>query len=151
MTRRFTGRHMLAIMLAFFGVVVTVNFIMAGFAVSTFGGRVVDNSYVASQKYNRWLAEARTQNASGWTGDLTLDAQRHPLFVASIDGGSLSGAQVSAVARHPVGRAPDIAIRFDEVSPGVYRAGSALPAGRWTLHVTAARARRQYRMIGDAL
>jgi nitrogen fixation protein FixH len=54
--RRFTGRHMTGILVAFFGVVMTVNFTMAYVAISGFGGTVVDNSYVASQNYNRWLA-----------------------------------------------------------------------------------------------
>ena len=151
MTRQFTGRHMLIIMLAFFGVVVAVNFVMAGFAVSTFGGRVVDNSYVASQKYNDWLAEARAQRAAGWSGELTLDAQRRPLLVASLGGGSLAGAKVSAVAQHPVGREADVPLSFDEVSPGVYRADAALPAGRWNLHVTAARDGLVFRMVESAL
>ena len=64
MTRRFTGRHMLVLMLAFFGVVVAVNLLMATLATRTFGGTVVDNSYVASQRYNRWLdAGARAESA----------------------------------------------------------------------------------------
>ena len=67
----FTGRHMAAILIAFFGVVMTVNFIMARFALSTFGGTVVDNSYVASQSFNEWLAESRAQKALGWTVTVT--------------------------------------------------------------------------------
>ncbi|MEA1015309.1 FixH family protein [Sphingosinicella sp. LY1275] len=151
MTKRFTGRHMLICMLAFFGVIITVNLIMATFATRTFGGIVVDNSYVASQKYNGWLAKARAQQASGWSGELTIDANRRPLLVASIEGGSLAGAEVSAIARHPVGREADVALRFDEVSPGVYRAREPLPAGRWILHLTATRDGRDFRMIEDAL
>ena len=54
----FTGRHMTAILVAFFAVVIAVNFTMARFAMSTFGGKVVENSYVASQHYNVWLARA---------------------------------------------------------------------------------------------
>ena len=53
--RRFTGYHATMIIVAFFAVVVGVNMVMARFALSTFGGTVVDNSYVASQKYNEWL------------------------------------------------------------------------------------------------
>jgi len=40
----FTGRHMLAVLVGFFGVVIAVNFIMASYATSTFGGVVVENS-----------------------------------------------------------------------------------------------------------
>ena len=45
--RPFTGRHMAAIMVAFFGVVIAVNVYMARLATSTFTGVVVENSYVA--------------------------------------------------------------------------------------------------------
>ena len=44
MTRRFTGYHMTAILLAFFGIVVAVNLVMATLATRTFGGVVVENS-----------------------------------------------------------------------------------------------------------
>ena len=46
MTMRFTGWHMAAILLGFFGLVVAVNLYMAHTAISTFGGTVVENSYV---------------------------------------------------------------------------------------------------------
>ena len=59
--RRFTGWHMTTILVAFFAVVITVNIVMARFALSTFGGTVVENSYVASQHYNEWLARAAAQ------------------------------------------------------------------------------------------
>ena len=54
-----TGRHVAAIFVAFFAVVIAVNVLMASYAVGGFGGTVVDNSYVASQRFNGWLAQAR--------------------------------------------------------------------------------------------
>ena len=63
----FTGRHMFAILAGFFGVVIAVNFTMASYATSTFGGVVVENSYVASQEFNRWLDQAEAQEALGWS------------------------------------------------------------------------------------
>ncbi|HMP45265.1 MAG TPA: FixH family protein, partial [Sphingopyxis sp.] len=41
--RSFTGWHMTAILVGFFGVVMAVNFTMARLAMSTFGGKVVEN------------------------------------------------------------------------------------------------------------
>jgi hypothetical protein len=64
--RQIHRQHMTAILVAFFGVVVVVNFTMAGYASSTFGGIVVENSYVASQHFNRWLDEARAEDRLGW-------------------------------------------------------------------------------------
>ena len=63
---KFTGWHMTAIFVAFFGIVMAVNFYMARMAVGTFGGTVVDNSYVASQEYNSWLGAAARQDKLGW-------------------------------------------------------------------------------------
>ena len=69
MTRKssaFTGKHMAAVFIGGFGVVIAVNLVMASYAVGSFHGTVVDNSYVASQKYNGWIAKAEASKALGW-------------------------------------------------------------------------------------
>ena len=75
MKKRITGWHAAAGLVAFFGLVIAVNLTMAVYATTTFGGVVVDNSYVASQKYNGWLKAAERQRALGWTIVPTLDAR----------------------------------------------------------------------------
>ena len=45
-------------MLAFFGVIIAVNVVMATLASTSWTGLVVENSYVASQEFNR-KADAR--------------------------------------------------------------------------------------------
>ncbi len=126
MTKRVTGWHMTAILLAFFGVVVAVNLTMATLATRTFGGVVVENSYVASQKYNGWLAAARKQDRLGWTVEPRLDAGRHVVVKVSKDGTRLSG-----FARHPLGREADVPLTFDSAM----RSTRPLPDGRWALHL----------------
>lgn len=148
MTRRFTGWHMFAILIAFFGVVIAVNLVMATFATRTFGGTVVDNSYVASQEYNRWLAAARAQQEMGWTHRVALDpARRVTVSASAVTGAPLEGATVMAVARHPLGRTADVPIRFDMVTPGTFRAATPLPAGRWLVHLTIRRGADEARLI----
>jgi nitrogen fixation protein FixH len=147
MTRRFTGWHMFAILVAFFGTVIAVNFVMAWYATHTFGGTVVDNSYVASQEFNRWLAEARAQDKLGWTNHVTLDADRHVTISASAKGQPLAGLSAGAVARHPLGRAADIPLRFVAAGPGQLRSTSALPAGRWLVHLTLRSGASEARLI----
>lgn len=147
MTRKFTGRHMLAIMLAFFAVVIGVNFTMATLASRTFGGTVVDNSYVAGQKFNTWLAAGRAQERLGWRTALELDRDRR-VTVALRDGaGPLAGAEIDAVARHPLGRAPDIALRFSASPAGTYVSHQSLPAGRWLVHLHARSGAAELRVI----
>lgn len=137
--RRFTGWHMTGILVAFFAVVIAVNMLMATLAVRSFGGVVVDNSYVASQKFNGWLKAARAQEAQGWRETIAVDAQRR-VQVSLVDaaGAPFNGVAVTATAAHPLGRAPDIALTFREASPGRYSSDRALPAGRWRLSLSAA-------------
>lgn len=137
MTREFTGRHMAAILIGFFGLVIGVNVTMAVFASSTFGGTVVDNSYVASQKFNGWIAKGRAQAALGWTMAPERLADGRVALVLAGRQGVLSGATLDVVARHPLGRVPETVLAFHEVAPGRYVSGGALPAGRWQLHVAA--------------
>lgn len=70
--RQFTGRHMLAIMIIFFGIIITVNFTMAYMAHRSWTGFVVKNSYVASQQFNEKMAETRAQAALHWSSLLTV-------------------------------------------------------------------------------
>jgi len=142
MTRPFTGRHMAAILVGFFAVVLAVNVTMARFAIGTFGGTVVDNSYVASQKFNGWLAEARRQKTLGWTARVSIDPARHALVAVDAP-----GAVARAVARHPLGRAADIPLRFVPVDAWHLRSVQALPPGRWTLHLTVGRGGREMRLM----
>ena len=138
MSGTFTGRHMAAIFVAFFGVVIAVNFFMARLAISTFGGEVVANSYVASQNFNRWLGEAATEKALGW--QVVTARQGDGRLVLTLTGAP-QGASLSAMARHPVGRLPDRQIAFNQAgaSTGAIRFLSTqpLPEGRWQLHVEA--------------
>ena len=132
---RFTGWHMFAILIAMFGTIIAVNLVMARFAVTTFGGTVVDNSYVATRNYNHWLAEARGQEALGWQVKATIDPQRRVRITVDAPKGPID-AVVTAVASHPLGRAPDRAIGFRRTGAGRYVATRPLRAGRWTLKIT---------------
>lgn len=134
--KAFTGWHMTAILVAFFGVVMTVNFTMARFAMSTFGGKVVENSYVASQQYNEWLARAAVQDRLGWEKTVTLDAARHVRLTVRKDGAALVGAHVTATLSHPLGRAAPRALRFVPEADGTLRSLEAIPAGRWRIDLS---------------
>ena len=141
MTRRFTGWHFTAIIIAFFGVVIAVNLTMAVFATRTFGGVVVENSYVASQKYNDWLEAAKRQQKLAWTIEPALDEQRRVTISLSID-----GAKVSGFARHPLGREPDVPLTFI-TKGGESRSINALPQGRWDIHLLVRRGESEARLI----
>lgn len=139
--RRFTGLHMTALLCGFFGVVITVNLVMATFAVRTFGGVVVENSYVASQKYNGWLAEARRQEKLGWDVKLSLDADRRVLLTTNVDGAAATG-----VASHPLGRQVDVTFRFHRQGD-LLVSDRPLPPGRWNVRLTVGRGGEQVQLV----
>ena len=126
----FTGRTFLATIVGFFGVVIAVNTTMARLASSTFGGTVVDNSYVASQAFNGWLAKARAQERLGWSTPVTLDAARR--VVVSVPGVSFAA---TGTAHHPLGRAADVPLAFIADGAGKLVSTTPLPAGRWQVRL----------------
>lgn len=146
-TGPFTGKHITVIIVAFFAVVVGVNLIMARVAVRTFGGVVVDNSYVASQNYNKWLDEAARQKALGWSARTARgDGGR---MVVTMTGAPASGLTLRAQARHPLGRLPDQVLTFQRQADGSFRSNEALGAGRWKLRIDAAAHGQRWREEQD--
>ena len=148
---RFTGKHMALVMVGFFGVVVGVNMLLASFAVSTFSGVVVENSYVASQGFNKLLGAAKADQALGWKLELargTGGAVRFTLRDAS--GALLQGAEVHAQADHPLGaKRPPVMLTTKEIAPGVYEA--LLAGGRWHVAVEVRSGGQVWHAESDAL
>ena len=146
--RPFTGRHIAAILVAFFGVVIAVNLVMAHFASSTFGGVVVENSYVASQEYNQWLHEAAKEKALGWSAKAARLADGR---VSVTLAGAPQGATLSGDAWHPLGRLPDQPLSFTVQSDGSFVSSKPVPAGRWRLRLQAQAQGKQWRTEEDLL
>ncbi|MFC3175391.1 FixH family protein [Novosphingobium bradum] len=145
--RPFTGRHMALIMVAFFGVVIAVNVTMARLATSTFTGVVVENSYVASQHFNRWLDEARREDALGWRAQAVRDGDGHVRVTLA---GAPAGAAVRGDAWHPLGRAPDHELRFVPDGAG-FRSVEPLAPGRWRIRLDVSAGGQRWRtedMVG---
>ena len=145
-TGPFTGKHFTVIIVAFFAVVIGVNVFMARQASATFGGVVVENSYVASQNYNEWLAAAEKQKALGWTATAARQADgRVALTLSKVNGAAATdpGVTVAAIARHPLGRQSDVALAFSATGAGQFLSQTALPAGRWKLRIAARNAAGQ--------
>ncbi|RKF21714.1 hypothetical protein D6851_06690 [Altericroceibacterium spongiae] len=140
--RPFTGKHMAAVLVLFFGTIITVNFTMARYATSTFGGIVVENSYVASQKFNGWLDEAAQERELGWDAVTTWRPDgRLALALKNVP----QGAVVTAIARHPLGHMADRPMRFTATPNGTYLSDGALPDGRWILRLAIEADGRQWR------
>jgi nitrogen fixation protein FixH len=146
-SKRFTGYHMAAILIGFFGIVIAVNIYMATLAIGSFGGTVVDNSYVASQNYNAWLAEADKQAKLGWKVSANRSADGRLMLTILDNGVSGSGFNINAKAEHPLGRAPERQLSLISQGEGRYVTRDALPAGRWLVRIEVARGGERYRTV----
>lgn len=148
--RPLTGKHITAIFVAFFGVVIAVNVTMARLAIGTFGGTVVDNSYVASQHFNRWMAKGEADRALGWMTSMTQRGDgRFLVTLRDRTDAPIDAARIVAVARHPLGVEPDRTLTLVETAPGAYASETPLPAGRWQITLTVRHQGRSVRIAGD--
>ncbi|MCT2559885.1 FixH family protein [Tsuneonella sp. YG55] len=145
MKNAFDGRHMAAILVAGFAVVISVNLGAAVIAKRTFGGIVVENSYAASQDFNGWLEEAARERALGWRVE---PARRADGRVALALTGIPAGARIAGSARHPLGRVPDTALHFLPAPDGSAVSDEPLPPGRWILRVTVQADGKRFRSEG---
>ena len=132
---RLNGKHVTAIFVVFFGVVAAVNFTMARFATSGFSGTVVDNSYVASQKFNGWLAKAETQQKLGWTVSAKRDEGGYLLVSANEGEAPIENLSIQAEITNPLGVAERHKITLAAQPDGIFKSENALPKGRWQLHL----------------
>jgi nitrogen fixation protein FixH len=133
----FTGRHMLAVMLAFFGVIVSVNLLMASYAISSWSGLVVKNSYVASQQFNEKAQAGRAQAALGWTGRLTIGNGQVRYALADAAGHLLPLTGVKASFRHPAYESQDVAMVLSAAGGSAFAAGQAPADGIWIVEIEA--------------
>lgn len=148
--RPFTSKHITLILVSFFGVVIAVNVLMARLASSTFGGVVVENSYVASQQFNGWLKEASAEQALGWNAGFARDGQgRAAITLRDRTGRAIAAAKVTAVAEHPLGQRPETDLTLRETALGTYAA--PLEAGRWRLRVMVEAEGKVWRTVGEVL
>jgi nitrogen fixation protein FixH len=129
--REFTGRHLLLILIAFFGVVIAVNLTMAYLANSTWTGLVVNNSYVASQEFNAKAAQAEAQIARGWTYELDLAGGQVRFVLKSANGAPISAKAVKVTFKRPVSDREDVTIDLARGTDGRWQAPHPLAPGAW--------------------
>ena len=129
---KFTGRHMAMVLTAGFGIVIAVNLVMASFAVGSFSGTVVDNSYVASQKFNGWLGQADQDRKLGWkvTAKRVVGGQ-----IQITATGVPADAQVEAYLSRPLGEPATVNLTFAQESAGRWVSNEAVERARWDLRV----------------
>lgn len=151
--RELTGRMVLALLLAFFGVIFAVNGVLVHKALSTFGGVETESSYNAGQSFEREVAKAEAQDARHWriAGEVTRATDGAALLdiVARDAGGAaLTGLDALVSFERPTDRRLDRAIIVSNDGPGHFRGRATIAAGQWDLVIELWRqGERQFRSI----
>jgi nitrogen fixation protein FixH len=131
--RPLTGRSVLTIALLGFGTVIAANLAMAVFAVQSFPGLEVKNSYVASQSFD---AEAKAQAALGWAATADLRDGRLTVDLRDRAGQPARPVAFAVLVTRPTeareDRRPDMA--FDG---RVWTGAADLAPGRWRVRIAA--------------
>lgn len=128
-----TGKHVLAITVSAFAVIIGVNIVLAVKAVSTFPGLEVENSYVAGQGFNERKA---AQEALGWVMVPGYENGRMTLAFTGKDGKPVAVDDLQVL----VGRTTEAT---DDAWPAFARQGDLYAAdvplgkGKWMVKVTA--------------
>jgi len=130
---KLTGRKVLAIAVSAFGVIIAVNLVMAYFAVNTFSGLVVHNSYIASQGFDE---RRDSQEALGWTVELTHSDEALRIAITGPDGVTVRPDRLDVTVGRPTTQRDDQVLEMQS-TPSGYAAVAPLLAGNWRVEIAA--------------
>lgn len=134
MKRELTGRHVLAIAVTAFGVIIGVNLLLAWQAVATFPGIEVRNGYVASQSFE---ANRKAQEALGWDVATRIDGRMLQVEFSGPNGGPAPVASVEGLFGRATSTVDDQALAFRRTDRGLYEAEIDATRGQWVLQLRA--------------
>lgn len=134
---RFTGRHMLFIMLAFFGCVIAANMALVYYASASWTGLVVQNSYVASQSFNEDTAKLKQAAAMGLTDAVHYHDGTLTLTLHDKSGAGVTATDVVMSLGLTYSDKADRTVTLAQDAPGVFSVATPLQAGVWNGKITA--------------
>jgi nitrogen fixation protein FixH len=137
--KQLTGSMVLAMLIAFFGVVIGVNVYMAKVAIATLPGTDVDSAYSASLGYEKQIAAAHDQTARKWKVEAHIERDGRGGATLQVDarddsGRPLTGLKFQGTLERPTDKRADLGVSLAEVGIGIYRGSApAVAAGQWDL------------------
>lgn len=134
-TKNFTGKHMLGVLVLFFGTIIAVNLVMATYAVTTWTGLVVKDDFGASQHYNEKLDSMRRQAALGWTGELNYGNELITFHLRDKEKQPIDNATVTVKVGRPTHEGADRTITLKRGPVDDYAADLKLLPGIWNVEV----------------
>lgn len=128
------GRHILAILLAFFGVVFVVNGYFLFKAISTHTGVVANEPYRKGLEYNKRISQDLKQSELNWKDNLVVGHDgRITLELLKQTGEPIKGLLVSGTIARPVTSGFDKPLSFKERATGYFADVGALADGSWII------------------
>lgn len=88
---KFSGRHFLMIMIGAFGVIILANLTLAYFALRSFPGVDVVNTYLAGQQFE---TKRRAQEALGWQSRIAYEDGTLKLYISGQNGRPVAPKQL---------------------------------------------------------
>ncbi|MEZ6030875.1 MAG: FixH family protein [Hyphomonadaceae bacterium] len=141
-TKGLRGIHVLWWISGFFAVIIALDTLFVTWALQSFPGEEVKNSYVLGLDYNREVERRREQEKLGWTSEVGLEQADDTRLVVRMNGADqapVTGLAVSASV-HVIGEADATTIDLAEGAPGEYTASLAAPSqARLELSISARR------------
>lgn len=131
--REIKGHHVLIVMVGAFAVIIGVNLTLAFFAVRTFPGLEVQNSYVASQSFD---ADRAAQEALGWTAEASYQPGMLTVEFSGAEGGVAAVATLEALVGRPTTTRDDFRPDFRQAG-STFTAPASLAPGNWNVRLRA--------------
>ncbi len=138
--KELTGRHVLYMLFAFFGVIFAANIILVYKAVSTFNGAEA-NAYSQGIHYNKRIAFQKHQNELRWSHTVEFgenDIVR--VILTDKANAPVTGLTLAGDIGRPASSRFTQQLAFNESEPGVYTASpKALERGNWIVSLDASK------------
>ena len=133
---KFTGTHMMLLMICFFGVIIIVNFTMAYLASSSWTGLVVKNTYVASQQYNEHLEAAEAQREMGLSSSVSYHQSLLVFTVTDKSGNAVEIENAILKIGRPAFEQADKVLHFMPAPNKSRKITVQLDPGIWVLEIS---------------
>ncbi len=134
-----TGRKVLFMLVAFFGVVIGINMVMMKLAILSLPGTDVDSAYSASLAYGNEIAAAHDQSKRNWKVDAHIQRSADGGATLQVEARDNSGMPMTGLKfqgrfERPTDRRADQPVALVETGNGIYRGSASLiTPGQWDL------------------
>ncbi|GLQ05986.1 FixH family protein [Sneathiella chinensis] len=140
--RELTGRHVLYILIAFFGLMFVVNGVFVYFALNSFSGLSVSDSYNRGLHYNEEIARLEDQRRRDWHAGFVFESKEGAVGtftfnVLNSSGRPVTFTRVDLAISRPAREDLDVSLPVERVN-GTYIVEYTFPAaGQWDVTLIA--------------